>query len=123
MTKKRRRLTGILLVVASLTVPFAGAAQAGQSGQGKPVVGSRSLGDPLLPQLGNGGYDARHYRIELDYDPATNRFDTARTMIRPGRPSTLASLQPRLPGRPEVSSVTVGRAPQRSSGSRTATPR
>ena len=36
--------------------------------------GARSLGDPLFPQIGNGGYDARHYLMELDYDPATNSF-------------------------------------------------
>jgi aminopeptidase N len=36
--------------------------------------GARTLGDPLFPQIGNGGYDARHYAMELDYDPATNSF-------------------------------------------------
>ena len=35
--------------------------------------GARSLGDPILPQLGNGGYDARAYDIDLDYDPVANR--------------------------------------------------
>jgi Peptidase family M1 domain/Peptidase M1 N-terminal domain len=43
--------------------------------------GARTLGDPLLPQLGNGGYDALHYRLELDYDPAANELDTATTTI------------------------------------------
>ena len=28
--------------------------------------GSRSAGDDLYPQTGNGGYDAEHYDIELD---------------------------------------------------------
>ncbi len=36
--------------------------------------GARSLGDPIFPQIGNGGYDVRHYAIDLDYDPPTNRF-------------------------------------------------
>ncbi len=45
-------------------------------------AGSRSLGDPLLPQLGNGGYDARHYDIDLDYDPVANRFDSAVTTMK-----------------------------------------
>jgi hypothetical protein len=36
--------------------------------------GSRSLNDPLFPQIGNGGYDVDNYAIDLDYDPATNRF-------------------------------------------------
>jgi aminopeptidase N len=38
-------------------------------------VGARSLDDPLFPQIGNGGYDAQHYTISLDYDPATNTFN------------------------------------------------
>ena len=37
--------------------------------------GSKSLGDPLLPQIGNGGYDVRHYAIDLDYDPDANRLE------------------------------------------------
>ncbi|HEY8466734.1 MAG TPA: M1 family metallopeptidase [Solirubrobacterales bacterium] len=37
--------------------------------------GSRSLGDELFPQIGNGGYDALHYTIELDYDPVNNVFN------------------------------------------------
>ena len=37
--------------------------------------GSRSLGDELFPQTGNGGYDASHYEIELDYTPSTNLFN------------------------------------------------
>lgn len=36
--------------------------------------GSRSLGDELFPQIGNGGYDAASYEINLNYDPASNEF-------------------------------------------------
>ncbi|HEY8001814.1 MAG: M1 family metallopeptidase [Vicinamibacteria bacterium] len=43
--------------------------------------GARTLGDPLLPQLGNGGYDARSYEIDLDYDPVPNLFTTATVTI------------------------------------------
>ena len=39
--------------------------------------GARTLGDPILPQLGNGGYDAQRYSIALDYDPAANVFQSA----------------------------------------------
>jgi Peptidase family M1 domain/Peptidase M1 N-terminal domain len=42
---------------------------------GKYVEGARSLGDPLFPQIGNGGYDVRRYRINLDYDPGANEFN------------------------------------------------
>ncbi|WP_051324831.1 M1 family metallopeptidase [Candidatus Solirubrobacter pratensis] len=34
--------------------------------------GSRSLGDRLLPALGNGGYDVQHYDLAIDYDPVAN---------------------------------------------------
>ncbi len=46
------------------------------------TAGSRSTGDSLFPQIGNGGYDARNYDIELDYDPVTNEFQdgTSTTM-------------------------------------------
>lgn len=36
--------------------------------------GARSLGDVLFPEIGNGGYDASGYAIDLEYDPATNAF-------------------------------------------------
>jgi aminopeptidase N len=58
-----------------------GAAKPAGQGNGKPVAGARSLGDALLPQLGNGGYDVQHDTIELDYDPVANHFDDARTTI------------------------------------------
>lgn len=38
--------------------------------------GSKSLGDPMFPQIGNGGYDVLHYEVDLDYDPVANRFET-----------------------------------------------
>jgi hypothetical protein len=47
----------------------------------KFTPGARSLGDPLFPQIGNGGYDALHYEIELDYDREDNVFDSAVTTM------------------------------------------
>ena len=41
----------------------------------KPGAGARSIGDRLFPQIGNGGYDVRHYAIDLRYDPASNRLE------------------------------------------------
>ena len=41
----------------------------------KYVNGARSGGDSLFPEIGNGGYDALHYEISLDYDPLTNQFN------------------------------------------------
>jgi aminopeptidase N len=47
-----------------------------------PTAGARTLNDPLLPQIGNGGYDARHYDINLDFDPTANSFNSASTTMR-----------------------------------------
>jgi aminopeptidase N len=38
------------------------------------VAGSAGLGDPYLPLAGNGGYDVRHYSLDLDYQRAGNRL-------------------------------------------------
>jgi aminopeptidase N len=68
-------------VASVLLAPAAIAAQAAAEPQGKPVAGARSLDDPLLPQLGNTGYDVEHYTIKLDYDPDANVFNSAKTKI------------------------------------------
>ncbi len=60
--------SGTVLAVATLLL----AAAAPASAAFEP--GSKSLGDPIFPQIGNGGYDARHYEIDLDYDPVANSF-------------------------------------------------
>lgn len=38
----------------------------------QPSPGASGVGDPYFPHLGNGGYDALHYTINLDVDLATN---------------------------------------------------
>lgn len=45
-----------------------------------PIPGASGLGDPLFPQLGNGGYDVTHYSLTLDYEPKDNRLK-ARAVI------------------------------------------
>ncbi len=34
--------------------------------------GAPGIGDPYFPLAGNGGYDVTHYRLRIDYDPATD---------------------------------------------------
>ncbi|MDP9228833.1 MAG: hypothetical protein M3M99_07205, partial [Actinomycetota bacterium] len=53
--------------------------------------GARTLGDPLFPQVGNGGYDARSYEIGIDYDPAANRFNSATTTMTATATQNLSS--------------------------------
>ena len=77
--------------------------------------GARTLGDALFPQIGNGGYDARHYEIELDYDPAANRFDSATTTMTAVATQDLSRVQPRLPGRPADQRRARERRPARAS--------
>ncbi|HFQ93000.1 MAG TPA: M1 family peptidase [Anaerolineae bacterium] len=38
------------------------------------VAGGRSMGDPYAPELGNTGYDAQHYTIQIALDPAVEEF-------------------------------------------------
>jgi aminopeptidase N len=85
--------------------------------------GSRSLGDPYFPQIGNGGYDAQHYRIALDYDPATNTFaDGSSTTITIKATQDLSEFsfdfQPDL----TVSAVTLNGTPAASFAQVDATP-
>ncbi len=54
--------------VAGLAAALVLAAPAGAANWS---AGSDGLGDPFFPQAGNGGYDARHYSLDLDYAPAT----------------------------------------------------
>ena len=34
--------------------------------------GARTVGDPYLPTIGNGGYDVQHYDLTINYDPVAN---------------------------------------------------
>ncbi|MET9450085.1 M1 family metallopeptidase [Streptomyces cinerochromogenes] len=45
-----------------------------------PTPGAPGIGDPYFPQLGNGGYDARHYDLDLAYAPDTGRLDGRTTL-------------------------------------------
>ena len=72
--------------------------------------GARTLGDPLLPQIGNGGYDARHYSLALDYDPAANVFDSATMTMTARATQNLSELSLDFQNLP-VDSVTIAGAP------------
>ena len=39
-----------------------------------PTPGPRTLGDPLFPEVGNGGYDALHYDVALDWTDVGDLF-------------------------------------------------
>jgi aminopeptidase N len=66
-TALKRAVAGALVTGA---VALVGAAPA--AAQFTP--GSSGLGDPFFPFAGNGGYDVRHYSLDLDYVRATNHL-------------------------------------------------
>jgi aminopeptidase N len=59
----RRRLS-ILALAGALSVAAAPAAAVAFA---PPSPGAADIGDPLFPGLGNGGYDVRHYTLDLRY--------------------------------------------------------
>src|SRR4051812_10831012 len=60
------------IAVLGVTVAFAAvcAAPAAAHHHHAPSPGDVSIGDPLFPGLGNGGYDAIHYSLALRYPTA-----------------------------------------------------
>jgi len=89
-TTKRRSLLVTTLTTGALAVCAAGlpagtsvaappgaaaraaatAAAAAAAAKSAPSVGAAGIGDRLFPTLGNGGYDAQHYSLQLRYATA-----------------------------------------------------
>ena len=68
----------LLLIVLAAVALLAAAAPAGAT---RWVEGSPGLGDPYYPMAGNGGYDVRHYHLNLDYAPPPTNFLEGRALI------------------------------------------
>ncbi|MGW4561804.1 M1 family metallopeptidase [Streptomyces sp. NPDC004561] len=45
-----------------------------------PTPGAPGVGDPYFPRLGNGGFDALHYDLDVAYAPGTGRLDGRTTL-------------------------------------------
>jgi aminopeptidase N len=71
-------MTVIRSVLAALAAALVLAAPAGATGFSP---GSSGLGDPFFPLAGNGGYDVKHYSLDLGYDRASNTLDGKVTII------------------------------------------
>ncbi|MGY4983530.1 M1 family metallopeptidase [Streptomyces sp. 900105755] len=65
------RLGALAIAAASFLVVAAAPA---------PTPGADGIGDPYFPQLGNGGFDARHYDLDVAYAPDTGRLDGRTTL-------------------------------------------
>lgn len=68
----RRALYVILLLLVNvLTAAFIVEVNP-QPPDGVAAPGASGVGDPYFPELGNGGYDAQHYTLDIDVDMETN---------------------------------------------------
>ncbi|MEV3990634.1 M1 family metallopeptidase [Streptomyces sp. NPDC049837] len=61
-----------LAAAVLLAVTSTGCTGEEDGARGRP--GAAGLSDPYFPQLGNGGYDVRHYALTLAYEPGTGRL-------------------------------------------------
>ncbi|MEW2576585.1 M1 family metallopeptidase [Streptomyces syringium] len=70
----RHRSTRLLaLATAAASVWVISAAPA-------PVPGAPGVGDSYFPNLGNGGFDVRHYGLDIGYTPDTGRLEGRATI-------------------------------------------
>jgi aminopeptidase N len=68
MARKISVLTVTTLLLVGVPTGFAGADD--EEPDGTP--GAAGIGDPYFPLDGNGGYDVRHYDLDVRYDPVTD---------------------------------------------------
>lgn len=73
-----RRTLPIVLVAVGLVLGAPATSLAAAAPTFAP--GATSLGDSLFPTIGNGGYDARHYDLDLDYSVARQRLEGTATI-------------------------------------------
>ena len=74
-------MTRIVALVSALLVLLAVAAA--PAGATRYVEGAPGAGDPFFEYAGNGGYDVKHYALDLEYVRETNELDgTARIVAR-----------------------------------------
>ncbi|WP_280431925.1 M1 family metallopeptidase [Nocardia brasiliensis] len=74
-----------------------------------PTVGAPGLGDPYYPLDGNGGYDARHYDVSIEYDPPSHQL-TGSTRIDAVATQALRMFNLDFAG-PDVRMVSVNNMP------------
>ncbi|WP_203230696.1 M1 family metallopeptidase [Agromyces humi] len=67
--RRRWRTAAAILLGAALATATPMAAVAAKPA---PSPGAPGAGDEYFPLSGNGGYDVRHYGLDLDYEPATD---------------------------------------------------
>src|SRR5215216_3878299 len=91
---------------------------------GMPSPGAAGIGDPYYPLLGNGGYDAIHYTIDLDLDVEAGSILDATTTLDAVATQDLSAFNLDFRG-PQIDAVTVDGTPAdwtRDGGELTITP-
>ena len=71
--------TIIAFVVAALCVAALPGVAVGADDE-RFLPGAAGVGDPYFPLDGNGGYDVEHYRLDVAYDPPTDRLTGVATI-------------------------------------------
>jgi aminopeptidase N len=69
------RKFAVTVAITALCFAAPAAAEAGKRGSNQCVAGAPGVGDAYFPTYGNGGYDTRHYDLDVDYDPGTDRLE------------------------------------------------
>src|SRR5918995_877384 len=77
---------------------------------GMPSPGAPGIGDPYYPLLGNGGYDATHYTIDLDLDVEAGAIVDATTTIDAVATQDLSTFNLDFRG-PQIDAVAVDGEP------------
>ena len=86
-----------LLAALGLVLATGAASASGSGGEVEFEPGAPGLGDPYFPLDGNGGYDVKHYQLDVKYDPATDVLDGEAT-IRARATQNLSSFNLDLDG-------------------------
>jgi len=69
MSVRTRLAGGLAVVLGAVVVAVPGGATAAPGGEPTYSAGAAGAGDAYFPFAGNGGYDVRHYDLDLDYVP------------------------------------------------------
>src|SRR3954471_9993138 len=82
LSRPQRRAATTLVAAAALALSSVAAAAGASAHGGAPTPGAAGLGARLYPTLGNGGYDALHYDLDLRYATSAPSpgIDGTRTM-------------------------------------------
>ena len=75
---RRGRIVCVAMLVAMTLLGMSAAPAEARPGPPKGgggyLPGAPGVGDEYFPLYGNGGYDVKHYRLNISYDPATDRL-------------------------------------------------